>query len=238
MAKVVDESLRKVRVFRGPRSPKFSAELRFADGTSETVKTEKTSEKAAVMSAVQAWQHIARGKGLIPPIGRYSKRAPSADERRDADNERRRARYRELNPLAAKDSTEIMTWGPAHKLPAETPNHGGSNGSNGHAIGLEEFARRGMATQAAVDETQALAWANEKLHLSRRIETGQVQAGTGPLADYVTRESRRLSGLANMARALEGLDVTEVDWILGRIAAAYNIAKPVIGTLDITEMLK
>ena len=124
------------------------------------------------------------------------------------------------------------------KLPTETPNHGGSNGSNGHAIGLEEFARRGKAAQVAVDEMNGFSWAHEKLQLSRKIETGQVQAGTGPLADYVTRESRRLSGLANMARALEGLDVTEVDWILGRIAAAYNIAKPVIGDLDITEMLK
>lgn len=63
------EENRKIRVFKKPRGRKWSAELRFADGTKQVIQTrfeKPNEEKAALMSATHKWTDVSREKGLIP----------------------------------------------------------------------------------------------------------------------------------------------------------------------------
>jgi transposase-like protein len=61
------EELRKVELFKEPRARKWSARLRFADGSKTTMQTEYAEEARAKMAAVVAWTNLSRAKGLIGP---------------------------------------------------------------------------------------------------------------------------------------------------------------------------
>jgi transposase-like protein len=58
---------RKLELFKAPHARRWSARLRFSDGSKTTMETQYTDERKAQMRAVVAWTNLARAKGLIGP---------------------------------------------------------------------------------------------------------------------------------------------------------------------------